>query len=75
VEAISRDVCELFEVVTDTVRFLESSGAGNREEGTGAYSSGSGNGGDSRHGGSREQQDPFIADGKPIDISDDDLPF
>jgi single-strand DNA-binding protein len=56
------------------VRFLESSGAGNREEGTGAPSTSSGNGGGNRSG-SREQQDPFIDDGKPIDISDDDLPF
>jgi single-strand DNA-binding protein len=61
------------EVVADNVRFLESSGSGNREEGTGAPSGGSGNGGGNR--GSREQQDPFIDDGKPIDISDDDLPF
>lgn len=60
------------EVVADNVRFLESSGAG-REEGaaTGAGMSGGGN----RYGGSREQQDPFLDDGKPIDISDDDLPF
>jgi single-strand DNA-binding protein len=60
------------EVVADNVRFLESSGSGNREEGMG---SSSGSGGSSRSGGSREQQDPFIDDGKPIDISDDDLPF
>jgi single-strand DNA-binding protein len=61
------------EIVADNVRFLESSGSGNREEGTPA-GTGSGAGG-SRYGGSREQQDPFIDDGKPIDISDDDLPF
>jgi single-strand DNA-binding protein len=60
------------EVVADNVRFLESSGSGNREEGTGTSS---GNSGGNRNGGSREQQDPFIDDGKPIDISDDDLPF
>jgi single-strand DNA-binding protein len=63
------------EVVADNVRFLESSGAGNREEGTGASSTSSGIGGGNRSGGSRDQQDPFINDGKPIDISDDDLPF
>ena len=73
------------EIVADNVRFLESSnGGGNREEGSGAgagsynanasYGSGGGGGGN-RYGGSREQQDPFIDDGKPIDISDDDLPF
>lgn len=66
------------EVVADNVRFLESSnaGGGNREEGAGpnpGYSGGGGGG--NRYGGSREQQDPFIDDGKPIDISDDDLPF
>ncbi|MBP1994623.1 single-stranded DNA-binding protein [Paenibacillus eucommiae] len=60
------------EVIADNVRFLESSGSGNREEGTGTSP---GNGGGARYGGSREQQDPFIDDGKPIDISDDDLPF
>jgi single-strand DNA-binding protein len=59
------------EVVADNVRFLESSGSGNREEGTGMSSGSGGN----QSGGSREQQDPFIDDGKPIDISDDDLPF
>lgn len=62
------------EVVADNVRFLESSGSGNREEGAGGTSSGN-SGGGTRYGGSREQQDPFIDDGKPIDISDDDLPF
>jgi single-strand DNA-binding protein len=62
------------EIVADNVRFLESSGSGNREEGAPA-GTGSGAGGGSRYGGSREQQDPFIDDGKPIDISDDDLPF
>lgn len=48
------------EVIADNVRFLESSGAGNSSQSNGQL---------------REQQDPFIDDGKPIDISDDDLPF
>ena len=67
------------EVIADNVRFLESSNSGgNREEGgssnaNASYGGGSGSG--NRGGGSREQQDPFIDDGKPIDISDDDLPF
>lgn len=62
------------EVVADNVRFLESTG-GNREDGGNAGAS-SGSGGGNRYGGSREQQqDPFQDDGKPIDISDDDLPF
>ncbi|NEW07287.1 single-stranded DNA-binding protein [Paenibacillus sp. SYP-B3998] len=67
------------EIVADNVRFLESSNsAGNREEGAGssnANASYGGAGGGNRNGGSREQKDPFIDDGKPIDISDDDLPF
>jgi single-strand DNA-binding protein len=60
------------EVIADNVRFLESSGgkegggSGNREESTYTRNSG---------GGARENQDPFSDDGKPIDISDDDLPF
>ncbi|MFD0698507.1 single-stranded DNA-binding protein [Paenibacillus sp. GCM10027628] len=66
------------EIVADNVRFLESNNSGNREEGAGssnANASYGGGGGGNRYGGSREQQDPFVDDGKPIDISDDDLPF
>jgi single-strand DNA-binding protein len=62
------------EVVADNVRFLESSkdggssgGGSNREE---SYTTTRNSGG-----GARENQDPFSDDGKPIDISDDDLPF
>jgi len=64
------------EVIADNVRFLES----NREGGSG----GSGTreespfGGNSNRGGGfsrSNQNDPFSDDGKPIDISDDDLPF
>jgi single-strand DNA-binding protein len=58
------------EVIADNVRFLESAGGkeggGNREE----YSNNRGN-----NAGTRDNQDPFSDDGKPIDISDDDLPF
>ncbi|MNG28674.1 Single-stranded DNA-binding protein ssb [compost metagenome] len=50
------------EVIADNVRFLESS----RSEG---------NAGNNYGNSAKEQQDPFIDDGKPIDISDDDLPF
>lgn len=76
------------EVIADNVRFLESSQ--NREGGT-APSGGStpeepafgggGNGGNSARGNNNNfsrnnnNQDPFSGDGKPIDISDDDLPF
>lgn len=65
------------EVVADNVRFLESpNSAANRDEfGGGSVGGGSGGGGN-RYGGAREDnQDPFSDDGKPIDISDDDLPF
>lgn len=48
------------EVIADNVRFLESSGSGSSSQTSGQQ---------------REQQDPFIDDGKPINISDDDLPF
>lgn len=51
------------EVVADNVRFLESS----RSNGSGD----SGASGNDRYTG----HDPFADDGKPIDISDDDLPF
>ncbi|HEY0827280.1 MAG TPA: single-stranded DNA-binding protein [Bacilli bacterium] len=62
------------EIIADNVRFLESSG-GNREEGSGA-GSGSKNQSPTRsQGNDRGNQDPFADDGKPIDISDDDLPF
>ena len=68
------------EVIADNVRFLESNrdagsgGGGAREE---APFSGGNSGGNSRGGGSSRsnQDDPFSDDGKPIDISDDDLPF
>ena len=56
------------EIIADNVRFLESSGAGSRDEGGqgGRHSGGNASGG---------SQDPFSDDGKTIDISDDDLPF
>jgi single-strand DNA-binding protein len=65
------------EVIADNVRFLESS---NRESsGGGGQSGGSSGGSSSSSGGSRNggsnNQDPFADDGRPIDISDDDLPF
>lgn len=67
------------EVIADNVRFLESanrdSGGGGsmREESGGGMREESPSG---RYGNQRNnQQDPFSDDGKPIDISDDDLPF
>ncbi|PZE19074.1 single-stranded DNA-binding protein [Paenibacillus xerothermodurans] len=58
------------EVVADNVRFLESPNSGaNRDDGMG------GGGRQERNSGLRDNQDPFQDDGKPIDISDDDLPF
>ncbi|WP_223070026.1 single-stranded DNA-binding protein [Paenibacillus caui] len=65
------------EVIADNVRFLES----NRESGGGGggtqrEEASFGGGNRSNNGGySRGNQDPFSDDGKPIDISDDDLPF
>lgn len=69
------------EVIADNVRFLESNrdggsgGNGAREEAP--FGGGNSGGGNSRGGGSSRsnQNDPFSDDGKPIDISDDDLPF
>lgn len=59
------------EVIADHVRFLESNRS--NEQGSGNNStSGNGNGGSSQN---RSSGDPFSGDGKPIDISDDDLPF
>jgi len=72
------------EVIADNVRFLESANSANREEsysgggnsggGFGGSTGGSGGQAGNRSGG-MQQQDPFFDDGKPIDISDDDLPF
>ncbi|MDP4096447.1 single-stranded DNA-binding protein [Paenibacillus sp. P96] len=65
------------EVVADNVRFLESNREGGNSNGGGgsmreepSYGGGSGRGNSTRN-----NQDPFSDDGKPIDISDDDLPF
>lgn len=67
------------EVIADNVRFLDRADAGSSAAGTG---SGTGTYGPPAQGPvqppGREQpsyHDPFIDDGKPIDISDDDLPF
>ncbi|MGG1634330.1 single-stranded DNA-binding protein [Paenibacillus sp. FSL A5-0031] len=79
------------EVIADNVRFLESNkdGGGSREEGGSSYSGGTSTGG-SNFGGNASQssgnrpsgnnsrndsRDPFQDDGRPIDISEDDLPF
>ncbi|QKG85803.1 single-stranded DNA-binding protein [Kroppenstedtia pulmonis] len=59
------------EVVADNVRFLDSgnrSGSGSNFQQSGYDNSGY----DNRP---SDQGDPFADDGKPIDISDDDLPF
>lgn len=73
------------EVIADNVRFLESpnaAGAGggaNRDDAPPAYGNNNGGGNRSNSGGGggsqRDNYDPFADDGKPIDISDDDLPF
>lgn len=71
------------EVVADNVRFLErpnregeEAGPGMREPQGGGYQGGQGGGGRSGGAGGRGGNfDPFYDDGKPVDISDDDLPF
>jgi single-strand DNA-binding protein len=79
------------EVIADNVRFLESGNrdsGGSREEGSGGGSYGGqgggqgGSGGGSQGSGGRsggssrnDNRDPFSDDGRPIDISEDDLPF
>jgi len=71
------------EVIADNVRFLESAnregGGQGRDENFGGAPSASGGGysGGNRSSGSRNSgsNDPFADDGRPIDISDDDLPF
>ncbi|NDI37250.1 single-stranded DNA-binding protein [Chengkuizengella sediminis] len=50
------------EIVADNVRFLESNSSNKRNETNGNSHPGA-------------SQDPFSDDSKPIDISDDDLPF
>lgn len=65
------------EVVADNVRFLERANRdgddGMREpQGGGGFQGGARSGGN-RSGGNN--LDPFFDDGKPVDISDDDLPF
>jgi single-strand DNA-binding protein len=62
------------EVVADNVRFLESSGSNQREESSSSKQRDDASG-YNRNSGTRGNQDPFSDDGKPIDISDDDLPF
>lgn len=69
------------EVIADNVRFLESNREGNQQREEGSYGSSDGyNAGGG--GGNRPAQpsrsnnaDPFKDDGRPIDISEDDLPF
>lgn len=63
------------EVVADNVRFLDrgdNTGSGGFE-GSGAGNNQGFAGGNKR--GNSTNDDPFVDDGRPIDISDDDLPF
>ncbi len=66
------------EVVADNVRFLESPNrdrdeGGMRESNAGGSQGGNRSGGEKRN--TNNNYDPFHDDGKPVDISDDDLPF
>ncbi|MCJ8013050.1 single-stranded DNA-binding protein [Paenibacillus sp. KQZ6P-2] len=65
------------EVIADNVRFLESSRDGGGSGGQAPREETSFGGGNRENNYSRNNsnQDPFSDDGKPIDISDDDLPF
>lgn len=72
------------EVVADSVQFLETKGSNNNSGGSqgggGDYYGSPNQGGypNNQNQGRSNQSfsdDPFASDGKPIDISDDDLPF
>lgn len=75
------------EVVAESVQFLEPKNANNQGE-RGSYGGGqpqqdysfnqnqrNNNNNNNRQNYTRVDEDPFANDGKPIDISDDDLPF
>ncbi|ETT50215.1 single-stranded DNA-binding protein [Paenibacillus sp. FSL P4-0176] len=68
------------EVIADNVRFLESANRDNSGGGGGQPmreepSYGGGGRANNNNNSRNNNQDPFSDDGKPIDISDDDLPF
>lgn len=68
------------EVIADNVRFLESANRDNSSGGGGQPmreepSYGGGGRANNNNNSRSNNQDPFSDDGKPIDISDDDLPF
>ena len=67
------------EVIADNVRFLESAnrdgGGQARDEFSGGGNAGSGNRSSGSRNSGSNNNDPFADDGRPIDISDDDLPF
>lgn len=68
------------EVIADNVRFLESANRDNNGGGGGQPmreepSYGGGGRANNNNNSRSNNQDPFSDDGKPIDISDDDLPF
>ncbi|WNF37161.1 single-stranded DNA-binding protein [Bacillaceae bacterium IKA-2] len=79
------------EVVADSVQFLESKGSSSAGKGTEDFGPPPNSGGNSNPNQQQNQNqnqnqnqgrnnqsladDPFASDGKPIDISDDDLPF
>ncbi|AYP68795.1 helix-destabilizing protein [Bacillus phage vB_BpsM-61] len=61
------------EVVAESVQFLEPKGSQQKPSGQGGQGSRPGN--DYSNQRANFNEDPFANDGKPIDISDDDLPF
>jgi single-strand DNA-binding protein len=65
------------EVIADSVQFLEPKDTHSSGQSTSGhnYSSGSRSTGTSQYQSAPSFDDPFAGDGKPIDISSDDLPF
>jgi single-strand DNA-binding protein len=62
------------EVVAESVQFLEPRGSNTGDNGAGNTNTNQGNQ-TPNAGQNKPPNDPFANDGKPIDISDDDLPF
>jgi single-strand DNA-binding protein len=59
------------EIIAESVQFLEPKGQSNQGNTNTNQTQNNGNAGQNR----QLDDDPFANDGKPIDISDDDLPF
>jgi single-strand DNA-binding protein len=60
------------EVIADSIQFLESKGSNKDENNQQQHNNQQNN---SQQQNNQNQSNPFVNDGEPIDISDDDLPF